>query len=435
MHPGIDILAPAGTPVYAVKAGYVKAVLTTSADLHWRVAIGDSAGAVECDGWLYAHLEQFSIFVYEGEYVEEGQFLGNLVEWPVADFHHLHFVKIRNSGIVWDSDWEFIGNPLDELDPVEDPDAPVIENAYGSQKFAYSGNQSSQYFAAGQDISGDVDIICKTWDYINHYDWKLTPHQIEYMISGDTVIPWTNSIVFTGELDWANNVAQIYRDDPVCNTQGDYDNREYYFYLTNSDGDSLVETSDNAISWTTADFHNGEYTVSIRVSDRAGNQTIDSETVNVANFFALDGSVTFDDGNPYLGDVSVIALRSGVFDYSSETGEYMIPDVGGGNQQIRFSRLGYQDIDTTVLMNQAQSISIVMTPALFTMGDANFDGQVNVGDVVYIINHIFNYGAVPVPYASADANGDGNLNIGDGIYLINYIFKDGPPPVEPGVQS
>ena len=42
-HPGIDILGQDGDSVFAVKSGYVKAVLTTSASLHWRVAIGDSA--------------------------------------------------------------------------------------------------------------------------------------------------------------------------------------------------------------------------------------------------------------------------------------------------------------------------------------------------------------------------------------------------------
>ena len=38
LHPGIDILVPAGTPVYAVKSGYVKAVLTTSLRLEKRSA-------------------------------------------------------------------------------------------------------------------------------------------------------------------------------------------------------------------------------------------------------------------------------------------------------------------------------------------------------------------------------------------------------------
>lgn len=433
MHPGIDILAPAGTPVYAVESGYVKAVLTTSADLHWRVAIGDSAGAAECDGWLYAHLDEYNILVNEGEYVEAGQLIGYLVEWPVADFHHLHFVKIRHTGITWDSDWQFVGNPLDELDPVTDSDAPVIENAYGTQKFAFSRNQSGAYFALGEDLSGDVDIICKTWDYINHYSWQLAPHQIEFKIEGDSSLPWQNSICFTGPLDWDNHVDIVYRDDAVCDTRGDYDFRDFYFYLTNTDGDSVIETSDADYAWNTGNFHNGEYNVYVRVSDRAGNQTVDSQTVTVANYFVLDGAVLFDDGNPDLHDVAVTVLPDGPSGYTSPTGEFTLTDVGGGIRSVRFSRPGYIDLDTTLLMNTSQYLNVTMRPDIFVAGDANYDASVDVGDVVYIINAVFNGGAAPVPYASGDANADNSLDVGDAVYLINYIFRGGPPPsgIEP----
>ena len=77
-HPGIDVLGAAGDSVFAVKAGYVKAVLTTSAELHWRVAIGDSAGSVPCDAYLYAHLLESSIQVAAGDtvarHLARGQF-------------------------------------------------------------------------------------------------------------------------------------------------------------------------------------------------------------------------------------------------------------------------------------------------------------------------------------------------------------------------
>ena len=115
LHPGIDILSQPYEPVFAVKSGYVKTVLTTGGDNYWRVAIGDSSGTVPCDGWLYAHLDQWSIQVLEGQHVNEGQYLGDLVTWPVANFHHLHFSKIRNTGQPWNSNWDFVGNPLEEL--------------------------------------------------------------------------------------------------------------------------------------------------------------------------------------------------------------------------------------------------------------------------------------------------------------------------------
>ena len=99
-HSGIDIMVPPGTPVYAIKAGYVKAILTTSAESHWRVVIGDSAGTQECEAWMYAHLDQGSILsagLSVGDYVEQGQNIGYVVYFPTEEFHHIHFSLIRFS--------------------------------------------------------------------------------------------------------------------------------------------------------------------------------------------------------------------------------------------------------------------------------------------------------------------------------------------------
>jgi len=62
-------------------------------------------------------------------------------------------------------------------------------------------------------------------------------------------------------------------------------------------------------------------------------------------------------------------------------------------------------------------------------GDANGDGNVNVGDVVYIINYVFKGGPAPDPMQAADANGDCTVNVGDAVYLVNYVFKGGPAPI------
>jgi len=430
LHPGIDILAPAGTPVYAVKSGFVKAVLTISAELHWRVAIGDSAGAAECDGWLYAHLDEPTIAVSEGEWVDEGQYLGDLVHWPIADFHHLHFVKIRNFGITWSSDWEFIANPLDELEVIDDLLPPVFLNAYGTQLFAFCQNESESYFTFGEPLAGDVDIICQADDMINHI-WQVAPYRLEYKIEGDSSIPWTNSVCFTGLLNWSDNVDVIYQDDAFCDSRGDYDDRWFYFNLTNSDGDSLVEIEDRQLSWKTANFHNGQYSVYARAYDRAGNVATDSMTVDVENYFALNGTVNISDGNPDLAGTVATILSSSQADTTDSEAAFSMTMIGGGSQTVQISRYGYITVDTVLMMNQHHSLDIVLDPVLYVHGDANFDGEVNVGDAVYIITHIFKGGLAPVPYIAGDANDDGRVDVGDAVYLIYYIFHGGPPP--PGV--
>ncbi len=61
-------------------------------------------------------------------------------------------------------------------------------------------------------------------------------------------------------------------------------------------------------------------------------------------------------------------------------------------------------------------------------GDANSDGDVNVGDAVYIIQYIFKSGQSPEPIEAGDANCDGSVNVGDAVYLIRFCFNDGSPP-------
>ncbi len=426
-HPGIDILSAAGTPVYAVKAGYVKAVLTTSASLHWRVAIGDSAGAATCDGWLYAHLDPMTIAVNVGDTVFAGQYLGDLVYWPVADFHHLHFVKIRNSGVTWNSDWQFIGNALDELSVIDDPTAPTFQAALGTSWFAFCQNEEISYFAPGEPLAGDVDIICRAGDRINS-TWQLAPYKMEYRIEGDSSVPWTTSVVFTGDLDWDNLVNVVYQDDGYLICRGDYDSRVFYFNLTNTDGDGIIEASDKPRSWQTAYFHNGEYMIYARATDRFGNATTVSMPASVSNLFELSGVVAYGDGNPDGAGAYVTISSDNLADTTDSDGAYAIPAVGGGSQVIEFSRPGYESIDTTVMMNQHRQISVVLQTAAFTLGDANFDGTINIGDPVYLVNYIFKSGPTPIPYPSGDANSDGSINIGDAVFLINYIFHSGPPP-------
>ena len=64
-------------------------------------------------------------------------------------------------------------------------------------------------------------------------------------------------------------------------------------------------------------------------------------------------------------------------------------------------------------------------------GDANGDGVVAPGDVVYLINYLFRSGSPPNPWGAGDCNCDGAVAPGDVVYLINYFFRNGDPPCCP----
>jgi hypothetical protein len=61
-------------------------------------------------------------------------------------------------------------------------------------------------------------------------------------------------------------------------------------------------------------------------------------------------------------------------------------------------------------------------------GDANGNGSIDLGDVVYLITYLYKGGPVPLPFEAGDATCDGMVNLGDVVYLITYLYRAGPPP-------
>ncbi|MEW5923338.1 MAG: dockerin type I domain-containing protein [Candidatus Zixiibacteriota bacterium] len=440
-HSGIDIMVPPGTRVYAIKSGYVKAILTTSAESHWRAVIGDSSGTQECEALMYAHLLQTSITdsagLSVGDYVEAGQYIGNIVYFPAEEFHHLHFSRIRYAGTPaeWAESqyWPFVGDPLDILNPNIDPDPPVFENAYDDQLLAFCYNEVAYYFPVGTPLYGDVDIVCHVYDYINDYDHKVAPWGIEYKIEGDTSIPWTNAICFSTELgaysEIYGEILYYYQDDATCNTLGDYNNRSYYFNITSNNGDSVIEYLDVFECWHTGYFHNGEYKISVRAYDHAGNEAVDSMYVSVMNYFQLTGTVVGEDAPAGLAGATVTIVNSGQVDTTESDGDFAFSSIGGGSQPVSVRRVGYIPLDTAIMMNQAQDAVFTMLRLPYICGDVNQSGSVNILDATYLISYLYKGGPAPQYPGSADANNSGSINLLDVTFLISYLYKGGPVPV------
>ncbi len=443
MHSGLDIPAPTGTPVYAVKSGYMKTI-TAKFDYYsfWRIVIGDEPGIDTCEAFFYAHLLFESIpAVPFDTYIEAGTQIGTLVDWP---FHentnpHLHFSRIRYAGdstqwAVGQDDWIFIANPLDFLDDV-DSDVPFYENAFEDDLLAFCENESDTYFASGEAVSGDVDIICSVHDYHNLENSKKPPHSIEYKIDGATSVPWTMAVSFTDEFGIYDSMRHyidvIFQQDATCNTQISYDPlvQETYYNITNNDGDTLVEPSDKALCWNTIDFYNGDYWVHVRAKDESGNTVEDSMSVTVENEFTLSGSVTLIGGNSVPEGAIVTTFPDGLSGVTDEAGLFSIEGIGGNSQTISFTRSVYDPVDTVFLMTKDTTVDITLTIGEHSCGDANGDGMVNVGDAVFVVTYVFKDGTAPDPACLADANGDGSCNIGDAVYVITYIFKGGDDPV------
>lgn len=68
---------------------------------------------------------------------------------------------------------------------------------------------------------------------------------------------------------------------------------------------------------------------------------------------------------------------------------------------------------------------------MFTRGDCNTDGVVNMADAIKIMRFLFQGFPGSACIDACDFNDDGIIDIGDVIFLLNYIFLDGPEPFGP----
>jgi hypothetical protein len=64
----------------------------------------------------------------------------------------------------------------------------------------------------------------------------------------------------------------------------------------------------------------------------------------------------------------------------------------------------------------------------YVPGDADYTGEVDIDDAVYLIGYIFSSGDPPAIYRSGDSNCSGQIDIDDVVHLILFIFAGGPPP-------
>jgi hypothetical protein len=276
-HDGLDLLGPSHTEVDSVSSGYV-VYIRNDDPLYSGIMITPDAGGTE-PGWLYWHIDPATFTVGLGDYININDKIGETAEWPVANFHHTHFNYINFTG-----GWYIaIGNPLEFMVPDTDPDAPTFANAYSGQLFAICNDNGSNYQLAN-NVHGKVDIIALIRDKINHPTWQVVPYTISYKIDGTGgSVPETVLHTFTGQIPDDTTIGVLYKDDSTCNSRGDYDYRDFYWIVTNTDGDNLVEASDVNGCWDTTTFPDGDYTITVRAWDEYGNLTEESMPVTVKN--------------------------------------------------------------------------------------------------------------------------------------------------------
>ena len=85
MHEGVDMAAPAGTPIYAAKSGKVTVASYQKGGAGYYVNINHGDGFSS----IYMHMTRY--IVSAGQYVEAGQVIGYVGSTGISTGNHLHF--------------------------------------------------------------------------------------------------------------------------------------------------------------------------------------------------------------------------------------------------------------------------------------------------------------------------------------------------------
>lgn len=91
-HNGIDLAAPEGTPVYAIKDGAVYVCVPNDKEFGNYVILSHDTGKTTS---VYAHLQSFTVEQYQT--VKKGEIIGYVGQTGMATGPHLHF-EIRQGG-------------------------------------------------------------------------------------------------------------------------------------------------------------------------------------------------------------------------------------------------------------------------------------------------------------------------------------------------
>jgi len=106
------------------------------------------------------------------------------------------------------------------------------------------------------------------------------------------------------------------------------------------------------------------------------------------------------------------------------TYDWIVPPTPSQNCKVRICDAG----DGAPCDQSNRAFTIWDGPHSFLYGDANGDGIVNVGDIVYLVSYLYKGGPAPNPVWAGDCNCDEVVNVGDIVYLVSYLYKGGPPP-------
>ena len=111
-------------------------------------------------------------------------------------------------------------------------------------------------------------------------------------------------------------------------------------------------------------------------------------------------------------------------------------DLGPGTYTVVVSSDDINAAGAFSLSVDEREDEVVVVPKnpsdVFSRGDVDSSGIVDLTDAVQVLNYLFQAGAQPGCMETADVNNDTNVNLTDSVFLLTYLFLGGEPPASPG---
>jgi sugar lactone lactonase YvrE len=252
-----------------------------------------------------------------------------------------------------------------------------------------------------------------SWTYMD----EETSPQAYYQIQSGDDNDWLISEMWDSGPVSGSEVGVLYSGSELI------DGEDYYIRVRLCDGSLWSD-------WIYGAFHMNSVPVPVDLSPNSlGEIDINPPVLSHANIPDIEGDVLTYDYQLYddAGMTVLVEDDTGLVGVPGERIYWQTDTVLNENEDYYWRVRTRDDYETTAW---SESASFILIPA-YICGNANGDGQVDVGDAVYLIAHVFKGGPAPDPSEAGDANGDGQVNVGDAVYTISYVFKGGPAPVCP----
>jgi murein DD-endopeptidase MepM/ murein hydrolase activator NlpD len=300
VHGGLDFMQPMGTECRAVDDGYVAVISTNypKVKTHYFFIVASEQGGNE--GWCYVHLDKDTYTFKEGDRIRQGQVLAKVVDFSKqqngqGNHHlHLHYVRFKKTddGKV---EVESLIDPAAFFDWKDSAPPQIVDPLRFVRKGTF--DEFPKDGEGNPAVSGKVEIIAGISDnaYKDHVcNWMAAVVTLE--IEGASGKPWRKLVLDQrgpiNEKDkfGAPALYLSYKEGEKWRNELPPSGGVHFVKVTSTDGDGVVEASDQLQSWDTAAesggkrrFPDGLYTVTVRAWDVKRNQATRTATVRVAN--------------------------------------------------------------------------------------------------------------------------------------------------------